>query len=52
MEQQDAVANPARCQLNRKKCFSLSPFAPEDLVSRDRFGRPVLHQSAHSSISV
>ena len=28
--------------------ISLSPFAPENLVSRDRFGRPVLRQSVHS----
>ena len=28
--------------------FSLSPFAPEKLVSRDGFGRSVLRQPAHS----
>ena len=28
--------------------FSLSPFAPENLVSRDRFGRPVPHQPTYS----
>ena len=28
--------------------FSLSPFAPEKLVSRDGFGRPVLRHPAHS----
>ena len=28
--------------------ISLSPFAPEDSVSRDRFGRPVLRQPACS----
>ena len=27
--------------------FSLFPFAPENLVSRDGFGRPVLRQSTH-----
>ena len=27
--------------------FSLSPFAPDNLVSRDRFGRPVPRQTAH-----
>ena len=27
------VANPVRGQLNRDYCFSLSPFAPENLVS-------------------
>ena len=35
------VANPARDQLN------MSPFAPENLVSRDKFGRPVPRQPAH-----
>ena len=35
------VANPARGQLNRERTFSLSPFAPENLVSRDGFRRPV-----------
>ena len=29
--------------------FSLSPFAPENLVSRDGFGPPVSLQPAHSS---
>ena len=41
------VANPARGQLAEqwKLFFSLSPFAPpENLVSRDRFGRPVPRQ--------
>ena len=28
--------------------ISLSPFAPENLVSRDGFGRPVPRQPAHS----
>ena len=32
-DQTGKVANPARGQLNREKYFSLSPFAPEDLVS-------------------
>ena len=27
--------------------ISLSPFAPENLVSRDGFGSPVLRQPAH-----
>ena len=49
MDQPGKVANPARGQLNRKKmCFPLSPFAPENLVSRDMFGGPVLRQPAHS----
>ena len=39
--QPSKVANPTRGQLNREnECF-LSPFAPDNLVSRDRFGRPV-----------
>ena len=41
-DQPGKVANPARGQLNREKVIvSLSPFAPENLVSRDGFGRPV-----------
>ena len=40
--------NPARARLNMI-CFSrLSPFAPENLVSRYRFDRPGLRPSAHS----
>ena len=35
------VANPGRGQLNKENVFSLSPFAPEHLVSRDGFGSPV-----------
>ena len=35
------VANPARGQLNRGDDFCLSSFAPENLVLRDRFSRPV-----------
>ena len=46
-DQQGKVANPARGQRNRENIFSLSPFAPENLVSRDRFGSPVPHQPAH-----
>ena len=38
----------ARRQLNKKINISLSPLAPENLVSRDRSGRPVPRQSAHS----
>ena len=41
MDQPGNVANPARGQLNRKNNISLSPFAPENLVSRDGFGSPV-----------
>ena len=47
MDQPGKVANPARCQLNRENDISLSPFAPENLVSRDGFGSPVPHQPAH-----
>ena len=47
----DVIANPDRGQLNRVLFFSLSPFAPENLVSRDGFGRPVPHQPAQSSHS-
>ena len=49
-DQPDEVANPARGrQLNREneKNIYLSPFAPENLVSRDRFGSPVPRQPAH-----
>ena len=51
MDQPDNVASPARGQLNRKHFFSLSPFAPENLVSRDGFGRPVQRQPFHSPSS-
>ena len=44
------VANPARGQLNRENEFSLSPFAPENLVSRDGFGSPVPRHPAHLHI--
>ena len=48
MDQPGKVANPARGQLNREnESFSLFPFAPENLVSRDGFGSPVPRQSAH-----
>ena len=40
------VANPARGQLNREKNFSLSPFAPENYISRNGFGSPVPRQPA------
>ena len=50
MDQPGMVANPARGQPDRKNViFSPpSPFAREKLVSRDRFGRPVPRQPAHS----
>ena len=41
MHQPDKVVNPARIHLNTKNELSLSPFAPEKLVSQDGFGRPV-----------
>ena len=44
------VANPARGELEREN-ISLSPFAPESLVSRDGFSRPVPRQAAHSLYS-
>ena len=47
MGQPGKVANPGRGQLNRENVFSLSPFAPENLVSRDGFGSPVPRQPAH-----
>ena len=46
-DQPGKVANPARGQLNICFCFSLSPFAPENLVSRDESGSPVPRQPAH-----
>ena len=46
-DQPGKVANPARGQLNRENVFSLSAFAPENLVSRDGFGSPVPRQPAH-----
>ena len=48
MDQPGKVANPVRGQLTRNNFFSLSPFAPEKLVSRERFDRPVPRQPAHS----
>ena len=40
------LPNPARDQL-RKNISLSSPFAPENSVSRDGFGSPVLRQPAH-----
>ena len=42
------VANPACGQLSRENDFPLSPFAPENLVSRDRFGSSVPRQPIDS----
>ena len=46
-DQPGKVASPARGQLNSEHIFALSPFAPENLVSRDGVGSPVPRQSAH-----
>ena len=47
-DQPSKAANPARGQLNRENVFfSLSPFASENLISRDGFGSPALCQPAH-----
>ena len=48
MDQPDMVANPIRGQLNREISISLAPFASDNLVSRDRFDRPVPRQPIHS----
>ena len=45
--QSGKVANPARGQLSRGIIFFMSPFAPENSVSRDGFGSPVPRQPAH-----
>ena len=47
MDQPGKVANPARGQLNSEMNISLSPFVPDNLVSRDGFGSPVPRQPAH-----
>ena len=47
IHQPGKAANPARGQLNREVNISLFPFEPENLVSRDGFGRPVPRQPAH-----
>ena len=47
MDQPGKVANPARGQLNRENNIPLSPWVPENLVSRDGFSRPVPRQPAH-----
>ena len=46
-DQPGKVVNPARGKLNRENYFSLSAFAPENLVSRDGFGSPVSRQPVH-----
>ena len=46
-DQPGKVANPTRGELNRKVNISLSPFVPENLLSRDGFGSTVPRQPAH-----
>ena len=41
------ISNPTRSQLNREHVFSMPPFTPENLVTRDGFGSPVPRQPAH-----
>ena len=50
MDQPGKVANPARGQLNRGNEIPLSPYVPENVVSRNGFSRPVPRQPAHFSI--
>ena len=40
------MVRPTSNKLNRENSFSLSSFAPENLVSRDGFGSPVPRQPA------
>ena len=53
MDQPGMVANPARGQLKRENVcfFSPSLVAPENLVSRDRFDRPVPRPASACSFS-
>ena len=44
VDQPGMVANSARGQLNRENESSPSPFAPENLISRDGFDSPVPRQ--------
>ena len=46
-DQPGKVVNPSRGHLNRENKYFPVPFAPENLVSRDGFGSPVLRQPAH-----
>ena len=50
MDQPGIVANPARGEMNWENISSLFEFAPENLVSRDRFGRPVPRKPRSFSI--
>ena len=47
MDQPYKATNSPRGQLNKENENPLSPFAPENLVSRDGFGSPVPRQPAH-----
>ena len=47
MDQPGKAFNLARGQLNRENEYSLSPFAPASLVTRDGFDSPVRRQPAH-----
>ena len=51
MDQQGKATNPACGKLKGKLNITLSPYIPENLVSRDRFSRPVPRQPAHSPYS-
>ena len=46
MDQPGKVDNAARGQAGEKR-FSVSPFAPDSLASRDRFGRTIPRYPAH-----
>ena len=46
-DQPGKVVNPARGQLTGEMNISLSPFAPEKLVSRDGFGSPIPRQPVY-----
>ena len=47
-DQPGKVVNPARSQLmNMEMSFSLSSFAPENLLSRDGSGSPIPRQPAY-----
>ena len=48
--QPGVVANSACGQLNREEKNTLSPFAPENLISRFSLGFPIPRQPAHSPL--
>ena len=52
IDQPGKVANPARGPLNRENEYFPSPFAPENLVSRDEFGRSVPLQPVHHVVFI